>query len=556
MKTVSFLIFAFCLAQNYAVAMSQVFANSTIEQVTVYEDRAKIERVAEENLPAGKAVVIFTNLPLAIDQSSVNVSGASKNQTKILGIEIREEYLEVASNPAVEQLKTEIQTVGDQKKILIDENAMWGEQLDFLRKARQNSSEVESSVASRFDDIKKLYEFQQQEISRILERQREITGLLRPIDNELIRLEQELERVSSGDATRTLQVRVAVESDQATEAKLLLNYVIGNASWSPEYTARVNTDQSTVELSTYGVVQQGTGEDWSDVKLWLSTARPSVGGRMPHLYPQGVDLFEVRPLEDGVSSGREMPAMVPKAMLKKSQAEEVKSRLGGAGFLRDQTCNSILVEGAGLDSRGFNTTFEIKTPTTIPSDDETHKNMIGVKSFTSKLDYVTTPKLAELAYLRAKLTNTTEFPLLAGTVNLFRDGDFVGKSYVNFIAAGAGFDFYLGVDDAIKITRKFITDQKGEGGMLTKKKTLLRQYEMSIENFRNKTQTVTVFDQIPVLKNEAIRLEDVSYTPKPTEMKDETGEVNWQLQVPAGKKETVKLGYQVEWPSDKNLSGI
>lgn len=553
MKIVSCLVGAFWLTQSYAEVASQVFADSTIEQVTVYEDRAKIERVSEENLPAGKAVVIFTNLPLTLDRSSVSLSGFASNKTKIHGIEIREEYLEAASNPAVEQLKTEIQTVSDQKKILTDENAVCGEQLDFLRKARKESSEMESSTGNRFEEIKKLYEFQQQEISRILERQREITALLRPIDNELIRLQQELDRISSGDAMRTLQVRVAVESDQATEAKFSLNYVIGNASWSPEYTARVSTDQSTIELSTYGVIRQGTGEDWNDVKLWLSTARPSVGGRMPELQPQWINLFEPQPSRSHAYK-KEMPTSAPMQMM--DLAEEVQSNFAAGKLSRDQKSNSILVEGARLDNRGFNTVFEIKMPTTIPSDGEAHKNMIGVKSFASKLDYVTTPKLAELAYLRAKLTNTTEFPLLAGTVNLFRDGDFVGKSHVNFIAAGAGFDFYLGVDDAIKITRKILKDQAGESGLVSKKKTLLHQYEITVENFRNKTQIITVFDQIPVLKNEAIALRDITHLPKPTETKNETGEVNWQLQVPAGKKETVTFGYQIEWPSDKNLNGI
>lgn len=552
MKIVSLFIAIFFLTKLYAEEIPKVLVDSTIEQVTVYEDRAKIERLGEGDLPAGKSVVIFTNLPLIIDQSSVNVSGASQNQTKILGIEIREEYSETSSSQAVEQLKTEIQTVSDQKKILTDEKAMWNEQLDFLRQARQNSSEAESSTGNRFDDLKKLYEFQQQEISRISTRQREIVALLRPIDANLTRLKEELERLSSGNTTRTLQVRVAVESDQATEAKFSLNYVIGNASWSPEYTGRVDTDKSSVELSTYGVVRQGTGEDWNDVKLWLSTARPSVGGRMPQLYPQGVDLFEPMPLDDREYQ-RKAPASVP-MMTRKSLAEEISSTI--SGLERDQASNSMLVEGARLDSRGFNTTFEIKTPTTIPSDGETHKTMIGVKSFTSKLDYVTTPKLAELAYLRAKLTNITEFPLLAGAVNLFRDGDFVGKSYVNFITSGAAFDFYLGVDDAIKITRKILKDQAGESGLVSKKKTLSHQYEITVENFRNKTQTITVFDQIPMLKNEAIALRDITYLPKPTETKDETGEVNWQLQVPAGKKETVKFGYQIEWPSDKNLSGI
>lgn len=544
MKLLSLLFSVFFLTKLCAEEISKVLVGSTIDQVTVYEDQAKVERSTTIDLLAGKSFVIFTNLPLTLDQSSVNISGASRNETKILGIEIREEYLEGAANRAVEELKVEIQTVNDQKKVLTDEKAMWNEQLDFLRKARKESSEMESSTGNRFEEIKKLYEFQQQEIGRISTRQREIAALLRPIEANLTRLKEELERISSGDSTRTLQVRVAVESKQSTRAKFLLNYVISNASWSPEYTARVNTDESTVELSTYGVVRQDTGEDWSNIKLWLSTARPSVGGRMPQMNPQWIEFFDYA-----------RPSAIASMIMKKKEAlaegvDSFKERP------RDQLSNSMTVEKVRLDNRGFNTTFEIKTPTTIPSDGETHKNMIGVQSFTSQLDYVTTPKLAELAYLRTKLTNTTEFPLLAGTVNLFRDGDFVGKSYVNFIAAGAGFDFYLGVDDAIKITRKVITDQTGESGLVSKKKTLSRKYEISVENFRNKTQSITIFDQIPLLKNEAIKLSDLNYEPKPTAVKNETGEVNWQIQVQPNKKEIVTLSHQLEWPADKQLIGF
>lgn len=549
------LITLFVLTQIHAEEIPKVLMSSTIEQVTVYEDRAKVERQGEGDLPAGKSYVVFTNLPLTIDQSSVNVSGASRNETKILGIEIREEYSETSSSQAVEQIKNEIQTVEDQKKVLTDESAMWNEQLDFLRKARKSPSETSSS-GNRFEEIKKLYEFQQQEINHIAARQREITALLRPLEIDLLRLQQELERVSSGSSTQTLQVRVAVESDQSTRAKFSLNYVISDASWSPEYTARVDTDKSSVELSTYGVVRQGTGEDWNKIKLSLSTARPSVGGRMPQLYPQWVNFFE--PLEEKQDyRGDTVPMAAPVARAQFGKKKGLAGRLKEEGFKRDQLAmNSVLVEEAKSNNGGLSTTFEIKTPATIPSDGEAHKNTIGVKSFNSQLDYVTTPKLAELAYLRAQLTNTTEYPLLAGEVNLFRDGDFVGKSYVNFIAAGAGFNFYLGVDDAIKVSRKIITDQAGESGLLSKKKTFLRKYEISLENFRNKTQSITVLDQIPILKNEAITLKDVNYLPKPTTVKDDTGEISWKLQVPAHKKETVQISYQLEWPADKQLSGF
>ena len=128
MKLFSFFLIISLFATLHAEEIPKVLVSSKIEQVTVYEDRAKIERLGEGDLPAGKSYVIFTNLPLTIDQSSVNISGASRHETKILGIEIREEYSETSSSQAVEQLKNEIQTVNDQKQILAEEKAMWEEQ--------------------------------------------------------------------------------------------------------------------------------------------------------------------------------------------------------------------------------------------------------------------------------------------------------------------------------------------------------------------------------------------------------------------------------------------
>ncbi len=43
-------------------------------------------------------------------------------------------------------------------------------------------------------------------------------------------------------------------------------------------------------INYFGVITQSTGEDWNETKLSLSTAVPSVGGNVPELNTQNVQI--------------------------------------------------------------------------------------------------------------------------------------------------------------------------------------------------------------------------------------------------------------------------
>ena len=49
---------------------------------------------------------------------------------------------------------------------------------------------------------------------------------------------------------------------ETAEIQLLVSYVVSNASWSPKYDLRVSSDDRTMEVTYFGIVQQNTGEDW------------------------------------------------------------------------------------------------------------------------------------------------------------------------------------------------------------------------------------------------------------------------------------------------------
>merc|ERR1711871_65076 len=57
-------------------------------------------------------------------------------------------------------------------------------------------------------------------------------------------------------------------------------------------------------MTYWGLVKQSSGEDWTNIELLLSTAKPSVGGRPPNLPSQQVVFATNRP--GARSYGRKM----------------------------------------------------------------------------------------------------------------------------------------------------------------------------------------------------------------------------------------------------------
>jgi uncharacterized protein (TIGR02231 family) len=80
---------------------------------------------------------------------------------------------------------------------------------------------------------------------------------------------------------------------------MLLSYVVSGASWEPSYDIRIQTKAQTAQLFYYATVVNQTAEDWRDVHLTLSTAKPSLSARPPPLYTLRV---KFRPIETWIQS--------------------------------------------------------------------------------------------------------------------------------------------------------------------------------------------------------------------------------------------------------------
>lgn len=77
-------------------------------------------------------------------------------------------------------------------------------------------------------------------------------------------------------------------------------------------------------------------------------------------------------------------------------------------------------------------TFEIQENATIPSDENTHRVVIGELNLKPEFEYISVPRKYPNVFIKARVTNDTNYLILAGQANVFYDNTFVTRVILNF----------------------------------------------------------------------------------------------------------------------------
>ena len=81
------------------------------------------------------------------------------------------------------------------------------------------------------------------------------------------------------------------------------------------------------------------------------------------------------------------------------------------------------------------------------------------------------------------------------------------------------------------------------------------RYRIEVQNFRKDDQTVTVRDQLPLAGDAEIKVTLDEPSIKPYEIRDD-GRLTWKLPLKAGEKREVTFGIVVEYPKDREVTGL
>ena len=548
---------ALCVGGSSVLGLSAAPATSTISAVTVYTDRAVVTRTASVELVAGTTELIFANLPQALNERSLQVSGRGTAQAVILDVSAKQTFVDFTPNARVKELEDQLKGLGKQVRGLDDRGNLLNAQsatLDRMEAAlfappakdvpRPDLNQFTSSLNYLTEQKAKLVT----ERAALDESREELANKITTVQNQLNEL-----RGSGGRAFKTVTVRVS--APQAGSLDVALSYTVPGASWSPSYDARVLSSERAVALGYFGIVRQSTGEDWKDVALTLSTARPGLGGAAPVLGVWNLDVF------NPIVMRQEMDKRERRDYAAKSMRENAPAAADGIN-MQSLTTNAEAVEmkdaemaSATIESGATSASFKIAVSSSVPSDNSPQKVPITAVKLTANPEYLTVPKRLATAYLTAKVYNNSEFPLLAGAMNVFLDGTFVATSSLRTVMSGEKFDLALGADEGISVKHKRVNKFTEDTGLTNSGKRITYEYLITIQNNKRTAERVIVADQVPISRNEKVVIKQLSPDAKDVKPTDE-GTLKWTLDLKPSEKREITVKFAIEYDNGVNVTGL
>ncbi len=518
-------------------------AVSSIDTVTVYPDGASVTRVISLDLPSGDNTLVAKDFPLTLDPSSLRVEGEAGEKLAIGAIDT----LPPRPLPPVNlsEIDRRIETLRDQGADLDGAIAAAQARRKFAERFAEASPAGlgEKGEARPLSDWRAAFAAVADEVATAETAIRNSKRKQRDIDREIARLEQD----RNAKPPAKLEVRIDLASAAATKATLRVTYSVRNARWTPLYDARLETGardrKPALELVRRAEITQSTGEDWSNVRLDVSTIRTARGGDAPDLSTLVVQYpVPARPRGEAALRGHSeqdfaAPAAVPapepgKLMQQRADEQQATAEIGA-----------------------FQASFRIPGRVSIGASEGAKSLRIASATIAPDLVIRSTPVLDPTAFLEASFVQGEDAPLLPGRVSIYRDGTFVGRGRM----AAAGKDetvrLGFGADDKVKIERTVLKHNEGSTGLIVTSKTDERAFKTSIRNGHDFPIRIAIQDQLPVSENEDIVVEMLPSTTPPatTNFHDRRGVLEWAYEVKPAEVRDINFAWRVRWPRDKGV---
>lgn len=196
------------------------------------------------------------------------------------------------------------------------------------------------------------------------------------------------------------------------------------------------------------------------------------------------------------------------------------------------------------------TQYEITMPYSIPNDGKVYTTEVQHYEVSAVFEYFSAPKIDPGVYLTAGITDWEGLNLMPGETNIFYEGAFLGRSFLDLSETGDTLSISLGQDKSITVNRKLMKEYSGKK-FLGSTKVDSRFYQITARNNKQEKINLTIADQFPVSTEKEIQVERGDT--KGGKSDDKTGNISWTISLNP-KEEIIKsLEYKVKYPKDKKL---
>jgi uncharacterized protein (TIGR02231 family) len=549
---------------------NDVPVSSTIRKVTVYSDRALVSRQGAVKIGTAPTVYAFRQLPGWVDEGSVRAATSAGN---IVDVRVVRGYLARATDPRFVRAEADARAVterllalDDELKVL-DAKAKQVEDIKAFSMDRLNkevaagaargpvTSPAQGSVGTvGVDTYAAVVDFIAKELREIAKGRRAVQAEREKLAPEVLANNKRLEELRALTQLEETKVLVTVQGAAAAEAQLELTYMLPGATWESAHEVRTSeADPTSVEITSYAVVSQASGDDWDNAELTFSTQSSTAAVRIPTL--EALTLGDTRATTQTVETRSASFKRAETAFKEQNRLwnKRVQSVDATSSFEESYQANFESLVGTlsqtvqifqSLQQRGTTAQFKATSTTRVRADGRSVRVPIGQAKLKAKKVIVAAPEQSLNAAQTLEMLNDSGHALLPGNVTMFQAGAFLGVTNLDFVADGEQLALFLSVADQLKISR--VLDKK-HSALIKKQRTQMQlAFVVTVENLSNKPMPLQLADRVPISEDKDIVISGVKITPdvKP----DSKGILRWPLTVKPKEKQRFEIQYTIEYP--------
>ncbi len=529
---------AFC-----SLGPAHAIGRTPITAVTLYPGSAMIERTAQ--ITPGMTRLEISGLPANFDLQTLRAQ--ADNGIQIGQIVTRDVGRTERAGPREAELEAKIQALQD-KLAELDVEA---KSAALVHKFLENLNAADTGEAG-----KQVPTFDAKSMPALLETIRRGGGdalgrihkaevQKRETGKQIEALQRELAKAQSG-ARDTRDVTIRLAARQA--GTLRLTYQVNGAGWKPTYRAQLDSGSAKVALERLATVSQKTGEDWSGVKMTLSTGQPRLSPAAPEPQPWLLTYQKPRPVPaEARERAAYAPAPAPAAAPVRKQA--LRALADGGSDADDYIAPVLETQGA------FATEFAVPATVNLAADGREISVALTTQEFPVRQRVRIAPRMEKFGVVTAEAERPSGV-WLSGAIQLFRDGAYVGVTHWNTQTADR-FVFPFGRDDLIRVAVDRTGEQSGSSGVFTPQNERRIAETYTITSFHKKPVDLVVLESSPVSTSEEIRIKTV-YAPQPTitAWEDRRGVVGWESAINPNQSLKFGIDYTITYPKEGSVRGL
>jgi len=309
---------------------------------------------------------------------------------------------------------------------------------------------------------------------------------------------------------------IYIDSSDAKERQIDASYMIPAPVWKSSYRLIFN-DKGEPTLEGWAIIDNTTGEDWTNVRLAVVSGRPV--SFISNLYePKYVPRQTVELPEDRAANPVVYNGAVTEAQLGTGNPPRAAARLGGAmagsgggvvgGFLaspkaqfefapqREEIASSVAVNVASGDL-GELFEYRFSAPVTVKKDESTMLPFLQQAIGARKL-LIYSENYGEHPMNAAELNNSTAKTLDGGPITVFDAASYAGEALMTTLKAGDKRLISYSVDLGTRVTTQFDSSRElvreihVNRGFLTARLSVDETRTYTIRNVDQKAKTLII----------------------------------------------------------------